>query len=343
MSVAAILVHPGLGTPGGVSTDVSQLAGGLRKRGVEVALAGSLRDLRRELDALPRGLVCPFGCLPGVLVPAGFGLAKARRRRLIWTPVFHPSRPRSWQGYGALRVMELFDRVAPHAARFADAVIAATEAEAAFFRSLGAKRVERIPPGVWGLPEPADPWRVEAFGRRVGLDDGPVVLMVARDNSRKGLPFGLAAFAALRELLSGAQLLLCGPEPGFHASRQPGMRCPGWLEPDEIGCAYRRADLLFVSSLYEGLPRAVVEAWRYSLPVVASDRIALAPDVAAGRGLVVRYGDAGGAAAALARVLGDPALARRFGEAGRRHVEENFLMEDIVARTESLYRELGQG
>ena len=72
----------------------------------------------------------------------------------MWTPVFHPSRPGSWKGYGFLRVMQGFDLVAPRAARFADAVISATEQEAAYFRRLGARRSEWIR-RVWNLPRRA--------------------------------------------------------------------------------------------------------------------------------------------------------------------------------------------
>ena len=47
-----------------------------------------------------------------------------------------------------LRVMEVFDRLAPRAAPLADGVIAATDAEAEHFRHLGARRVEIIAPAV---------------------------------------------------------------------------------------------------------------------------------------------------------------------------------------------------
>jgi glycosyltransferase involved in cell wall biosynthesis len=339
VSAEAILVHAGLHERGGVSVDVWNLVEGLGERGRELEPVGSLRALRAALREHPRALVHVFGCLPSATIFGSMAAAKVARRPLVWTPVFHPSRRRSWKGYGFLRAMAAFDAVAPRATRLTDAVVAATPAEAEYFAGLGAARVELIPPGV-----PRIPGEDEAAGlngrRRFGLGPGPVVLTVARDNSRKGFPFGLAAFDALRARAPEAQLLLVGPEPDHPASQRPGVVCSGWLEQDDVELAFRTADLVFVPSLYEGLPRVVIEAWRFGRAVVATDRVALAPTVEEGGGRVVRYGRPGDAAAVLADVLGRPALARTYGDKGRVIVRERFLLDRVVPETGTLYREL---
>jgi glycosyltransferase involved in cell wall biosynthesis len=236
--------------------------------------------------------------------------------------------------------MQGFDWIAPHAARIADVVIAATRAEADFFRRRGAPRVELIPPGVPSLPEPLSDSVAAELRLRLGLTSGPVVLTVARDNSRKGLPFGLAAFAALRRVRSDAQLLLVGPDADHEAASLPGVSCPGWMSPSEIEQAYMLADVLFVPSLYEGLPRAVIEAWRVGTPVVATDRVALAPLVASGAGVVVRYDDVDGTVEALVGILEDPARATALGAHGRALVGDSFLLDRVVGQTIQIYAEL---
>lgn len=45
-------------------------------------------------------------------------------------------------------------------------------------------------------------------------------------------------------------------------------------------------------------------------------------------------------AQAILRVLKDPLLAARMGEAGRKRVEQNFTVERMVKRTESLFLKL---
>jgi glycosyltransferase involved in cell wall biosynthesis len=338
MSMDIALVHAGAHARGGVSVDVEALAGGLRKRGNEALVLSSARDLVRALRRRPHAIVHVFGCLPSSTTFAAMATAKGARRPLVWTPVFHPSRRRSWKGYGWLRVMEGFDAVAPRAARFADAVLAATDAEAEFFRSLGSRRVELIPPGVARYAV-ADDEQVEAFRARMGLNGGPVVLTVARDNSRKALPFGVSAFRSLRQRRANAALLLVGANPGRWRD-EPGVHCPGWLEPSDVELAYRVADVLFVPSLYEGLPRAVIEAWNFGVPVVATDRVALAPTIEDVGGLVVRYGRADRAAEALAAVLQDGELAHHYGENGRRIVQQRFALDRSIVRTEALYQEV---
>lgn len=332
-----VLVHAGLPERGGVTVDVRNLERGLREHEVEVTAVGRLDELRLVLRGA-RPLVHVFGCLPSVTIFGALALARAHRLPLVWTPIFHPSRPRTWRGYGALRTMEVFDRLAPHAARLADAVIGATEAETAFFRSLGA-RSELIPPGVEDLgPDEAPP---PEFLTRLGLEAGCVLVTVARDNSRKALPFGLRAFHQLRVRRPDAQLLLVGPPAGF-AAGEAGVACPGWLDPPEVELALRAGTALFVPSLYEGLPRAVIEAWRVGTPAVVTERVALAPLVADGRGVVVPYGDVTATAAVLEALLADPGRAASMGAAGRTLVAEQFLLPALVARTIDLYAEVAE-
>ena len=55
-------------------------------------------------------------------------------------------------------------------------------------------------------------------------------------------------------------------------------------------------------------------------------------------GLIVEPGDAEGLAAALARLLGDDALAARLGRAGRARVEREFTLAGMAQSTAALYR-----
>jgi glycosyltransferase involved in cell wall biosynthesis len=340
VTLEVIFVHAGLGSPGGVTVDVGNLVSGLRERRHRACTAANPAQLVRRLVASPDALVHVFGCLPSVTTFGALALARLRRVPLVWTPIFNPIRRHTWSGYGLLRVMEAFDAVAPRAARLASAVIAATPPEERYFRQIGARRVELIPPGVEPPEPPAAEHELASFREGIGVGPGPLVLTVGRDNSRKALPFGLAAFAELRRLRPDAQLLLVGPDRGFTGGRQAGVHCPGWLEQAQIALAYQTADVLFVPSLYEGLPRAVIEAWRWRTPVVATDRVALASTIDGVGGNVIPYGDAGAAARTLAGMLADPARARRLGCAGGELVESRFLMPCLVDETLALYLEL---
>lgn len=337
MSLDVLLVQPGFGERGGVTVDVLNLADGLRAANHRARTAGSLTQLVAELCSRRPAVVHVFGCLPSPTIFGAMALARLRGLPLVWTPIFNPIRRHTWREYRLLRVMKVFDAVAPHAARFADAVIAATPPEAEYFAAISPGRVELIPPGVDAPGPEAIPQHIASFRKAVGASGGPLVLTVARNNSRKGLPFGLETFLTLRAQMPSAELLLVGPDSSFRHAEMPGVLCPGWLDSEGIALAYQAADVLFVPSLYEGLPRAVIEAWRWGTPVVATDRVALASTIEGTGGRIVPYGDPAFAAAALAELLQNQSIRQLLGDAGQRLAGSTFLMSRLAEETLALY------
>jgi glycosyltransferase involved in cell wall biosynthesis len=94
------------------------------------------------------------------------------------------------------------------------------------------------------------------------------------------------------------------------------VRFLGWLPAEEIEALWSLADVFAYPSLYEGFGLPVLEAMARGVPVVCSNTSSL-PEVAGDAALLVDPRDAGAIAAALERVLLDPAEAERLREAGR--------------------------
>jgi glycosyltransferase involved in cell wall biosynthesis len=322
---------------GGITTDVRNLEHGLRARGVEVSVAGTRADVRRQLrgDEL---LVHVFSCVPSVLNFETMALARARGLPLVWTPVFHPHRPDTWGGSGWRRVMQPFDWVAPRAAALTNGVTAGTEAEAEFFRRMGAPLVDVIPPST---DETFDRLSGEVRARaraEFSLTDEPTVLLIGRPTRRKGFPFALEVLRALRRRLPAARLLVIGPgNQDSELAREPGAIIPGYVSPERLAAAYDAADVLLVPAIYEQFSRAVIEGWAHELPAVVTQGVGLAPLVQERAGLVAPFGDASAVAQALGTILTDPVLARKYGAAGRALVEERFLVGANVERTIDFY------
>ena len=331
-----LLVYGGL-APGGITTDIRNLERGLHARGVEVSVAGDMAEVRRQLRRRD-ALVHVFSCLPSLTNFGAIALARAHRLPLVWTPVIHPSRRQSWGGSGLLRVMEVFDRVAPRAAPLASGVIAATDAEAEHFRHLGARRVEIIPPAVDKTVARASAHARVSARSEFGLTDEPTVLVVGRPTRRKGFPFALDVLRVLRKRMPEARLLLVGPQPDSDLAREPGTIVPGWSGPERVSAAYDAADALLVPALNEQFCRAVIEAWSRELPPVVTFGVGLAPLVGNGAGMVAPFGDATAMATALEAIITDPQLAQDYGASGRALVEERFLLADHVDRTVAFYR-----
>jgi hypothetical protein len=99
-----------------------------------------------------------------------------------------------------------------------------------------------------------------------------------------------------------------------------------------------RASLFLYASEAEGLGSAALLAQSAAVPVIASDipglRAAVEPEVT---GLLVPN-SAAAFAAALRRLLDDPASAARLGHAGRRRIEQSFTVDAMVDRTVEVYR-----
>ena len=118
----------------------------------------------------------------------------------------------------------------------------------------------------------------------------------------------------------------------------------GRVSEEELRRAYAGADAFVLPSVLdarqdtEGLGVVLLEAMNYSVPVIASD-IGGIPDIVEHEqtGLLVPPGDEVALAAALTRVLGDRALARRLGDAGRERLRDEFSWDHIVARWEGVY------
>jgi glycosyltransferase involved in cell wall biosynthesis len=76
---------------------------------------------------------------------------------------------------------------------------------------------------------------------------------------------------------------------------------------------------------------------------VVSDGVALAPLVEQGGGNAVPYGDTEAAAAELGRLLRNRAAAWAEGRAGRRLVEERYVLDVLLDRAEEIYERLPGG
>jgi glycosyltransferase involved in cell wall biosynthesis len=100
-------------------------------------------------------------------------------------------------------------------------------------------------------------------------------------------------------------------------------------------------DVFALSSDWEGMSNALLEAMAVGLPVVAT-AVGGTPDVVVDgvTGLLVPPRDPSALAKALATLVRDPDLRRKMGQAGRERVLQHFSVERMVERTQNLYDQL---
>ncbi len=230
----------------------------------------------------------------------------------------------------------LYDAARRRVLQGVDGIFAVSRYTAGLARELGVDpgRVHVVPNGVdadrFDLPD-ADA-RALRFRQRHGLEGRPIFVTVARLMPHKGIDVGIAALPALRRRVPTATYVVVGSgpdQPRLEAlARDLGVadhvRLLGRCSDEEVVDALLAADAFALLSRedppnVEGFGLVLLEAGACGTPVVGARSGGIPDAIADGdSGLLVPADDPEASADALARLLSDPALARRMGDGGRR-------------------------
>ena len=185
------------------------------------------------------------------------------------------------------------------------------------------------------FPEPPEPVTVGFVGRLLA-DKGVRSLVTAHDIlARQGRP--------MRLLIAGE------PDPANPASiplaeieswrQRPGIEVLGHVT--DIAKFWASAHIAVLPSRREGLPKSLLEAAACGRPIVATN-VPGCREIAreSVNALLVPPDNAQALADAIARLADDKELRRKFGEAGRRLVENEFSADRIGSETVALYDRL---
>ncbi len=191
------------------------------------------------------------------------------------------------------------------------------------------------------LSHPPTPESVETTLRRHALPRGGI-LYLGSDEKRKNLVTLVIAYLALaRRRRAVPPLVLVGPGSQWAqggARIGPQIRATGYLPREDVRALFAASAMLVLPSLEEGFGLPVVEAMAAGLPVVCSDGSALS-EVSADAALLVDTRDPTALAAAIERLLDDPAFA---GELRSRGVARSrqFDWRRTAEQTLSFYRKV---
>ncbi|MBU2461569.1 glycosyltransferase, partial [bacterium] len=112
-------------------------------------------------------------------------------------------------------------------------------------------------------------------------------------------------------------------------------------EKENVSEILKTSDIFVFSSLFEGLPRAIMEAMVAHLPVVATNVGGVPELVDDGKtGFLVPVSDASAMASKIERLLLDSSLRAMMGEAGLKKIRAEFSMDRIVKEMEEIYTQL---
>src|SRR5262249_10657147 len=133
-----------------------------------------------------------------------------------------------------------------------------------------------------------------------------------------------------------AELWIAGPEP---RSAEPGVRWLGFLnqaldqDRTTLAEAFQSATVYCLPTRFEPLGISFIEAMHLAIPCVGTDVWAVPEMIVDGEtGFVVPVNDHHTLADRLQRLLSEPALAVRMGEAGRRRAQDVFTWDHAIER-----------
>lgn len=205
------------------------------------------------------------------------------------------------------------------------------------------------------------------YRKRYGIDlNRPYVLFVGRITRQKGI---IHLVNAIKDIDKEAQIVLCAGAPdteeiaremqekvtAIQEERDGVIWINEMVSRDAVIEFYSNADVFVCPSVYEPFGIINLEAMACKTPVVASAVGGIKEVVVDGEtGLLVDYrpenditgepADPEGFSKDLAnninRILGDRELQKRFGEMGRKRVEEIFSWDSIAQQTLELYESL---
>jgi glycosyltransferase involved in cell wall biosynthesis len=179
------------------------------------------------------------------------------------------------------------------------------------------------------------------------LADAPVVGIVGRLEEQKGHSYFLQAVAQIISAVPKARFLVVGDGTLRTALEQQaeqlgvadhalflGMR-------SDIPNLLSAMDILVFSSLWEGLPIALLEGMAARLPVVATRAGGMSSVVHDGQtGLLVSPADPDELADAITTLIQHPQLAHAMGTAGQQRVRTQYSEQAMVDQVTDLYERL---
>lgn len=231
--------------------------------------------------------------------------------------------------------------------RVPDALISVGHRQAAAIRELYGvpeHRLRVIWNGVDDQPRP--PQRFPLFcDVKPGV---PIIASISTMIRQKGLEFLLEAAALLRQSGDSFVLLVTGDgalrselvELAARLGLTEHVRFLGWV-PDAARQVLPVCDVFVQSSLWEAMSIVVLEAMAASKPMVVTSVGENPHVVVQGEsGLIVPPADPTALAEALRLLLRDPLRRAALGREARRHYEQRFRVEHMVAEYQRLYFEI---
>lgn len=364
-SVAYLLTSSG---SGGAEKQVHDLALAMKARGWEV-LAISMLPVEFAFDGLEAAGIRVFtlGMRAGVPDPRGLwrlrtilrhhrpavlhahmvhaNLLARLSRLLVRTPVVISTIHSQYQGarwrYMAYRITDRLSDLTTAVSQ-----VAADDAVQAGVAAAG--RILTVPNGVVIQSAVRDLATRDRLREALGLGHDFTWLTASRLTEAKDFPNMVSAFQRVLAQREATRLLIAGSGPlqeeleGLRSEPASRGRITLLGQRPDVSELMQAADGFVMSSAWEGLPVALLEAGASQLPIVATNAGGTRDTVVEGvSGYVVPTRDPRALADAMLHVMAlSPGERAAMGKAGLQHAAATFDLDRVAARWDAIYRDL---
>jgi glycosyltransferase involved in cell wall biosynthesis len=200
-----------------------------------------------------------------------------------------------------------------------------------------------------GIPIPTLPSSSDRTAQRAALGlpaDVPVIGTLARMVAQKNPLLFVDAAASVAKSYPQARFMWCG-DGELRAAAEArahkhgiAAQCHFIGYREDAQAILPALDLFWLTSDYEGLPYAVMEAMAAGLPVVATDVVGSHDLLDGAVGVLIPPRNPHALAQATVALLSDPARAQALGQAGRARILERFTVDRMLDQIIQLYETL---
>jgi len=119
---------------------------------------------------------------------------------------------------------------------------------------------------------------------------------------------------------------------------------PGWLDQNQVQHLLEQTDIFLLPSLSEGVPMAILEAFSFGIPVIATAVNSIPEVVQDGRnGLLIPPGDLQALVDAMTRLLDDADLRHRLGQQALQDHAASYELTTYTKRLKKVWQEAAAG
>jgi glycosyltransferase involved in cell wall biosynthesis len=182
------------------------------------------------------------------------------------------------------------------------------------------------------------------------LPNGPLCISVGNYRRAKGYPFQIEVIASLKHKQIDAHFVWVGRGPDedelrrLAAQHDVADRITFYGHCDDVRPLLANADVFFLSSREEGMPRALMEAMGMGMACLATD-VGGVGEVLQDtvQGFIVPYGSIENASTRLADLLCNAQLRREVGIAATEKVRKSFSFDTIAQQYCELFHSMAAG